>query len=150
LLIAGAIIVALLPRGAAAVAHTARRILPSFAMGLLLIWLAPVLALLLILTLIGLPIGVILLLCWGIALYVGPIFAGLALGRLLLPRRWDDGGRGYNLLGMTLGVILIAAIRLAPLPYLPGIIGALVTLVGLGAVVLTVLGRGRPRAPMTT
>jgi hypothetical protein len=91
---------------------------------------------------------VILLVSWGAALYVGPIFAGLALGSLLLPRRWDDGGRGFNLLGMTLGVIIIAALRLAPLPFLPYIIGALVTLLGLGAIALTVLdrGRGRPRA----
>jgi len=146
-LVAGALIIALLPRGAAAVARTVRRVLPSFAVGLLLIWLAPLLAIVLILTLIGLPIGVILLLSWGVALYVGPIFAGLALGRLLLPRRWDDGGRGYNLLGMTLGVIIIFAVRLAPLPYLPGIIGAIVTLVGLGAVAITVLGRGRPTSP---
>ena len=144
-LITGAVIVALLPRGAELVARRVRRLLPSFATGLVAVWLVPLLAILLILTPVGLPIGVIAALCWGIALYVGPIFAGLALGSRLLPRRWDDGGRGFNLLGMTLGIIALSVVRLLPLPYLSSVVGLLATVLGLGAIVLTAIDRGRPR-----
>ncbi|MDP8909713.1 MAG: hypothetical protein M3N47_11495 [Chloroflexota bacterium] len=144
-LITGAVIVALLPRGAEVVARRARRLLPSFATGLLAVWTVPLLAILLILTPVGLPIGVLTVLCWGIALFVGPIFAGLALGSRLLPRRWDDGGRGFNLLGMTLGVIALSIVRLLPLPYLSSVVGLLATVLGLGAIVLTAIDRGRLR-----
>ncbi len=141
-LIAGAIVVALLPRGATNIGRAGRRMLPSLALGLVLIWFVPLAAILLMVSLVGVPVGLILIISWITALYLSQVFVGLAVGRLILPGRWDDGGRGYNLLAMTLGVMVLAGLRLAPLPFIPVVVSILVTLIGLGAVVRGVMGRG--------
>jgi hypothetical protein len=73
-----------------------------------------------------------------VGLYLSQVFAGLAIGRYLMPRSWRDGSRGYLLLAMTLGVIIIAAIRMAPVPFLGPVVTAIVTFWGFGAAVMLV------------
>jgi len=133
-LIAGLVIVLLLPRAAARTADGVRREpLAALLIGLLLAVLIPLGIVVLLITLVGIPIALIVAAVYAAALYLSQVVVGLAVGRTLLPKRWDTAGRGYNLLAMTIGVILLAALRLIPLPFVGGIVSALTALLGLGA-----------------
>jgi len=139
-LIAGVVIVAVAPRVANAIARNGRSVLAAIGVGLLALIVAPILAIALTVSLIGLPTGLILLTLLVMTLYLTQVFAGLTIGRFILPNGWNDGSRGFNLLAMTLGVLIIAAASFIPVPFASGVISALVTLWGLGAAAM-ILGQ---------
>ncbi len=146
-LIAGVVIIAVAPRVADAIARNGRSVLAALGVGLLAAIAAPVTAIALAVSLIGLPSGVILFILFLVALYLAQVFAGLAIGRFILPRGWNDGSRGYNLLAMTLGVIVIGLASFIPVPFVSGVIAAFVTLWGLGAAVMILSQLGPRPAP---
>lgn len=146
-LVAGAIVVACVPRLAEAIGRHGRMVLAAIGVGLLALLAVPLLALILIVSMVGLPIGLIGLGLFAGAIYLTQVFAGLAIGRFILPRRWNDGSRGYLLLAMTLGVIVLAALNFIPVPYLSGAITAFVTMWGLGAALMVVGQLGTTSAP---
>ena len=136
-MVAGLAIVLLLPRAAAVVADGIRGSpIGSFLVGLALLVLAPILALILVVTFVGIPIALILLAAYVGVVYLSQVFLGLAIGRVILPDAWDTNGRGYNLLAMTLGVVILAGLRLIPLPFVSGAIAIITAIFGLGAVIL--------------
>lgn len=137
-LLAGATVIGLMPRLASRVADHGSLLFQPAAVGLIAIFMLPVIAMLLLGTILGIPIGIIMLALIPIGLYLSQVFAGLTLGRFLMPRSWRDGSRGYMLLAMTLGVIIIGLIRMAPVPFLGPIVTAIVTFWGFGALVLLV------------
>lgn len=139
-LFAGVVIVAIAPRVANAIARNGRSVLAAIGVGLLALIAVPIVAIALTVSLIGLPSGLILLTLFVIALYLTQVFAGLAIGRFILPNGWNDGSRGFNLLAMTLGVIIIAATSFIPVPFASAVISAVVTLWGLGAATM-ILGQ---------
>jgi hypothetical protein len=144
------VVVLVMPRSAAAVADVLRASpLQTVLLGLGLVVGVPVLMTVLIITFVGLPIALIGIALYFSTLYLSQVFVGLAMGRLILPRSWGDQGRGYNLLAMTLGVIILSGLRLIPIPYLGWIIGALVAITGLGALALGLTRRGRPTLMMS-
>ncbi len=143
-LIAGLVIVLLMPRTAASVADVVRnRPWPSFLLGLALLIGVPLTLALLAVTLIGLPIALIGFAAYLAVLYLSQVFVGLAIGRFLLPTRWGDEGRGFNLLAMTVGVTILAGLRLTPIRYADPTIAAITAILALGALVAG-LRRGRP------
>ena len=135
-LLAGAALVAIAPRLASRVAHHARPFLQPAGIGVVSLILIPVIAMLLIGTIIGIPIGLILLVLLPIVLYMSQVFVGITIGGMILPRSWKDGSRGALLLAMTIGVILVAGVRMLPVPFLGPIVTAIVTFWGVGSVVL--------------
>jgi cytoskeletal protein CcmA (bactofilin family) len=137
-LLAGAALILIAPRIASAISTNAGRLVPSGVTGLLGVVLIPIVAVILLVTLIGLPIGVLILAGYFVALYLSQIAVGLAIGRFVLPNRWHDGSRGFYLLAMTLGVLIVVALKLVPVPWVAGIVGAIVTIWGFGAVVLLI------------
>jgi cytoskeletal protein CcmA (bactofilin family) len=144
-LIAGAVVVLLLPRAAARVADGVRREpLASLLAGLILAVFVPVGVVALLATVVGIPIALIGAALFAAGLYLSQVVVGLALGRAILPKSWDTAGRGYNLLAMTLGVIALAALRLIPVPFLGTGIAAVTAVFGLGALVV---GPRRAAAP---
>jgi hypothetical protein len=82
-----------------------------------------------------------------IVLYLSQVFVGTAIGRWILPDSWGDSGRGFNLLAMALGVILLGALRLIPVPAVGFIIAAITALLGLGAVFIGLRRRPTPVLP---
>ncbi len=144
-LLAGVVVVALAPRLMSAVGKSGRRILPAFGIGIVSLIVVPILAFLLMITVIGLPVGLIFLAAFLIALYLSQVIVGTMLGRLILSGRWDDGSRGFNLLCMTVGVIIISALRFVPLPYASGGVSVIVSIWGLGTAIM-LFGRLRPQA----
>lgn len=136
-LVAGLVVVLVMPRGAASVADGVRRRAPiAFVTGLVLLILIPVLAVILMATVVGLPIGMIALAFYGAVLYLSQVFVGLAIGRWILPNSWGDVGRGYNLLAMTIGVLILGGLRLIPVPFIDPAIAALTAILGLGALII--------------
>ena len=144
-LVAGLVVILLMPRAAVSVAESVRRRTgPTLLLGLILLFAIPLGAVLLMVTVIGIPIGIIALTVMVIVLYLSQVFVGTAIGRLILPESWGDGGRGFNLLAMALGVILLGALRLIPIPVFGFVVAALTALLGLGAVFIGL--RRRPVA----
>lgn len=147
-LITGVVIVLLLPRAAIAIADgVRRRPLPSFVLGLILLILVPIVVVLLMITVVGIPVALLGLAAYLAALYLSQVFVGLAIGRLILPNAWGDDGRGYNLLAMVIGVIILALLRLIPVPYLGSAIAAITAILGLGAIIVGLRRGHHPRLP---
>jgi hypothetical protein len=136
-LFAGVVLVLLLPHAMAVVADGIRGSpASSFVLGLVLLVLTPVLVLILLVTVIGIPIAVIVLVGYVCVLYLSQVFLGLALGRIILPGSWDTTGRGYNLLAMTIGVVILAGLRLIPVPFVGSVVAIITAVFGLGAVIV--------------
>lgn len=139
-LIAGVIIISLAPRLVDAIGRNGRAVLRAIGVGLLALIVVPIVTLLLIASMIGLPIGLIGIGAFIAILYLSQVFVGLAIGRFILPNRWNDGSRGFHLLAMTIGVVILAALNFIPLPFASAVIASAVTMWGLGAA-LMVLGQ---------
>ena len=142
-LVAGAILVALAPRLANVLGGNAKRFIPALPLGLLALVVTPILAAILLATVIGIPAGLIVLILYFLALYLTQVVVGMAIGRFILPNGWNDGSRGFHLLAMTIGVVLLGVLRFIPVPYIHGLVTLVVTIWGLGAVAMLVVSLGR-------
>lgn len=145
MLVAGVVIVALAPRLATALDENMRRPLAALVMGLIGLIAIPIIALVLAITIIGLPISLILVGLYLAGLYLSQYVVGQRIGTLILPSRWNDGSRGYLLLSMTIGVLLLSLLRYLPIPFVGTVVDLFVAIVGLGAAVL-LIGQLRPGA----
>jgi cytoskeletal protein CcmA (bactofilin family) len=111
---------------ARAVEAAERRPGRSAVIGLGILLLPPVLMLPLFLTLVGIPVALILLLTWIVALFLGPLPAVTAAGTRLLR------GRGGVALGLLVGTVLWRG-AMWLLPLIAVLLYLAVLLVGLGA-----------------
>lgn len=144
-LVTGAIIILLLPRLSVSIADGVRQApLMSLIVGLILLILLPILIIILLITVIGIPLALLALAFYVASLYLSQVFVGLAIGRFILPGSWGDEGRLYNLIGMVIGVVILAGIRLIPVPYISWIVGAITAVLGLGAVIVGIRRGHRP------
>lgn len=146
-LIAGVVIIALAPRLADAIGRSGRAVLRAVGVGLLALIVIPVVTAILIVSTIGVPIGLIFLGLFVTLLYLSQVFAGLAIGRFILPDRWNDGSRGFHLLAMTIGVIILAAPNFIPLPFASAVSAVAVTLWGVGAALMVLAETGTTLPP---
>lgn len=135
-LVAGALLVIAAPRLVNQLGINGRRVVRSLAAGVAALIVVPILAIVLMVTVIGIPAGVVLLAVLGVALYLSQVVVGATIGRFVLPARWNDGSRGFHLLAMTLGVVLIGALRLVPVPFVFPLLSVLITIWGVGASLL--------------
>jgi cytoskeletal protein CcmA (bactofilin family) len=111
-----------------------RGLLTSAGIGFLAAVAIPAAVIILAITLIGLPIALTAFLFWLLALYLAKIVVGRYIGGLLL------GSAGNTMASTTLTlivglVIIIAAINL---PFIGGILNILLTVIGLGALVIAI------------
>ena len=144
LLFTGLIVVLVAPVAVSTVADGVRRRLPAtLIVGVIAIVLVPLIAILLLITLIGIPVSIVALLLYGVALYLSQVFVGLAIGRAILPRGWRSYGRGFNILAMAIGVLLIGLLRLIPIPFLDPALAIVVAVLGLGALFTATRHDGR-------
>ena len=104
-------------------------ILTSAGLGFVLVTATPVLAVVLAVTLIGLPAGLVIAAAWALSLYVSKIVVAHFLGSALLrPKQRDIRSLLLPLLA-GLVVVLIAV----SLPYVGWVINLLLVIIGLGA-----------------
>lgn len=106
---------------------------PSESLGLGLVGMVvlPIASVLACLMVLPLPLGMLGLALFGILLYVGQLVAAQALGARLL-RRFGPEVNGTPLLHLLVGVVPLAI--LTGLPFLGGLVGFLVTVLGAGAI----------------
>lgn len=117
--------------------------------GLLAIVVPPILAVLAILTVIGIPAGIgLLVVAWPAVSFIGYIVAAIWLGEWLLNRREGAVPAERPYAAATLGLVVAFVIGLVPL------VSAILSILGLGAVVLAALRtlrrRGSPERPLRT
>jgi cytoskeletal protein CcmA (bactofilin family) len=104
----------------------------------------PVIAVIVCLTLVGLPVGITAILMYFVALYAAPIFVGAWLGREILGQAATKGQTlGQLALGLT--IIHIAGY----IPYLGALVQVIIVAWGFGALFLTATKR-ISAAPATT
>ena len=137
LLILGLLLLLLTPRGADAVAEAWRTAAgPSVGWGLIFLVGLPIVAVLALITLVGIPFGVGLLLGLWLIYTVGYVAGAWLVGRLVLrPPR----GR---VLAFLAGLAILRLLALVPI--LAGIVGFVAVVLGLGAVVVAAWRAGRP------
>jgi cytoskeletal protein CcmA (bactofilin family) len=142
--VTGIVVYLLFPRFTVGAAGTiGREPWRSAAVGLLVLVATPVAAFILILTLVGIPLGLALGALYGLALLLGYIVAAFWLGdlgarRLAAGREPSRGARVTGLVGAFLALALLHL-----LPVVGGLAGFLAVIVGLGAVALQALRAGR-------
>lgn len=144
-LVAGALLVAFAPRAVAAIGQEGRKLLPAGILGVLAMVLVPIGAIVLMISFVGFPAGLMVLAGYIIIFYLSQVTVGIVIGRAILSGRWDDGSRGFYLLAMTIGVILISVLRFIPLPYVGAVVSVVVSIWGIGTMML-MLRRLRPKA----
>jgi hypothetical protein len=138
MLVTGALIAIAAPRLANQLGFNGKQLIPAIPLGLLAMIILPIIAIVLMITVVGFPAGFVLLTLFLIALYLTQAVVGMSIGRFILPRSWNDGSRGFHLLAMTIGVIIIAAFRFVPLPWVWGVVSFIVTIWGIGAILMLV------------
>lgn len=148
--ILGVLLVHFLPGFTAGTAEQVRNHpLSSFGIGILALFVVPVAAVLVAFTLIGLPISFLIGVGYALALYVGWLLLGLAVGGLLveLVRRRATVPRIAPEWLVVLGLVVLFV--LTSLPWVGGLAGFIALCVGLGALLrqLNALRTRQPVAP---
>lgn len=108
--------------------------LKTIGVGFLVLLVTPILAILLMITVIGIPLGIILSLIYGVSIYLTKIIVAVALGYGIAKKfSWPEKHKGVWL--VLLGLVILTL--LSNLPFI-GFIVKLVTIVlGLGSLLLT-------------
>lgn len=133
LLLLGLVLLLLAPRAGEAVLRTGReKPLIAALVGLLAFFLLPVIAIAACVTVIGLPLGIVLLLLILPLYVIGYLTSALVVGGLILKRA--------GILAFIVGLVILQLLTLIPIA--GGLIGFLVTIFGLG-VLLVSLFRAR-------
>ena len=116
-----------------------RRVGPSIGFGALVFFVTPIAAILVMITLVGLPIGVGVLLALGLIYWLGYTAAAYAIGRLIVRPP------AHRLLAFLLGWGILRLVALVPL--VGGLTWLCATVWGLGALVVAARLAGRSSGP---
>lgn len=127
--IAGWIFFRLVPWAAAISLNTGGAALTALGIGAVAACATPLLAIVIGITIVGLPIAIFAVLLWIVLLYLAKIVIALLLGRALV----GANGRG---IAMALLVGLVLIIVAVNLPYVGSLVSLLLTVTGLGVVVV--------------
>ncbi|MEM7290302.1 MAG: zf-HC2 domain-containing protein [Pseudomonadota bacterium] len=106
-----------------------RELLASSAFGAIALITTPLLAILVMFTLIGLPVGIAVLLLWIIAMYAAPVAAGALLGDAILSSTDQD----KPILALLLGLVIFFV--LASIPVVGTAVRFIALIIGLGIIV---------------
>ena len=100
----------------------------NLLLGLLALIVLPITAVVVCVTVIGLPLGILALVLWGAALLLSGVPVGTSVGRWLLAKLGSVGPSAYA--GLFLGLLLLTLVGFVP--YLGGLTKVLTVLFGLG------------------
>jgi len=135
-LLLGIVIVLLAPRRMKAITESIRtRPWASLGWGAIILIFTPIAALIVCITIIGLPLGLITLVLYGIALYLTQLFAGLFIGQLIIGSSREVVSKGALVGALALGLAILNLLTL--IPYLDFVIGLATVLFGLGAMLVS-------------
>lgn len=129
----GFFLLLLLPGPVIATAETIRnRTSGSALLGFMAIATWPIVAAILLAVIVGIPLALIGTVTLAILAWLSQVFVGVAIGRMILPNSWKESSRGYNILALAIGMLLIGVIRALPFPYVSVGVAAFVALLGVG------------------
>ena len=132
-LVLGIAIILLAPRRLKAVTESIRtRPWVSLGWGAVILVATPIAALIVCITIIGLPLGLITLAFYTIAIYVTQIFVGLFIGQLIISTFRKVETRAALIGAMVLGLAILRLLRL--IPFAGFFFGLVTVLFGLGAI----------------
>jgi len=132
--VTGVVIIFLAPRKLTSITDAiGTRPGPSAGWGAMILFLTPIAALIVCLTIIGIPLGLIALVLYGIALYLAQIPVGLFIGRWIIGRFRDVESKAIMVGALAIGLAILKLLSL--IPYFGFFVGFVVVLFGLGAVV---------------
>jgi len=106
---------------------------PSFGFGSVAFFLTPIIVVLLIITIIGLPLAVILILLWAILLYLSKIIFGIFIGDYILKKYLKKKSKSL-IWSMILGVVVLWFF--SDLPFIGWIFCLMSILWGLGGILI--------------
>jgi hypothetical protein len=130
---------------AAATGHVRHRPVSSFLFGILALVLIPFVALVLLVTVIGISAGIAIGLVMPFLIVFGHAVAAAGIAAGILVRRQGDIGAGMGLLMLVIGAILLVAIGF--IPYVGPVLVGIALVLGVGAFTRTVGGRLRRSEP---
>jgi len=135
-LVLGIIIVLLAPKRVKAVTESIRtRPWASLGWGALILVATPIAAGIVCITIIGLPLGLIALAHYIIAIYLTQLFVGLLIGQLIIGAFRGVETKAALIGALALGLAILSLLRL--IPYLDFFIGLATVLFGLGAILVS-------------
>jgi cytoskeletal protein CcmA (bactofilin family) len=105
----------------------------TFGWGLIILIITPIIGLLLLITIIGAPLTILLMMVWAIALTLSKIFVGIFVGQKLLERFWQAKKESLYA-ALTIGVVVTYIVF--AIPVLGWLLSALALIWGLGAIYL--------------
>lgn len=105
--------------------------------GALILIATPIAAIIVMITVIGLPLGIITLLMWGIVLYLSQIPVALLLGRLIIRQNHELDSTGIMIGALALGLLVLFVLRLIPI--FGWIVSLIVILFGLGTLITSIV-----------
>ena len=134
--IAGILLLLILPRLRSTGFSDVVSILKSGGIGFLLVFSAPIAALIVAITLVGLPVAFVLFVTWLVGLYLAKIVLANFIGRTLL----SSSGERMSSVALALLVGLVLIFIAINLPYIGGMIHFVLVLVGFGTLAMNVYG----------
>jgi cytoskeletal protein CcmA (bactofilin family) len=133
-LVTGVVIIFLAPKKLTSITDAiGTRPGPSAGWGAMILFLTPIAALIVCFTIIGIPVGIIALVLYGVALYLAQIPVGLFIGRWIIGRLKVVESKAIMVGALALGLAILKLLSL--IPYFGFFVGFVVVLFGLGAVV---------------
>ncbi|AMO22007.1 hypothetical protein GCM10027034_22860 [Ramlibacter solisilvae] len=120
----------------------------SLGIGFATVFAAPVLAVLLFVTLLGIPLGFIVLALYPVLLLAGFVVGTLFIGRLVFKPLRRDEPPGFGTAIGWFALALLMVLLLAWVPVAGGILLALVTFAGIGACAVELYGRRKTAPPL--
>jgi cytoskeletal protein CcmA (bactofilin family) len=133
-LVAGVVIIFLAPKKLTSITDAiGTRPGPSAGWGAMILFLTPIAALIVCLTIVGIPVGLITLALYGIALYLAQIPVGLFIGRWIIGRFRVVESKAIMVGALAVGLAILKLLSL--IPYFNFFVGFVVVLFGLGAIV---------------
>ena len=136
----GLVLIVVSPRRMAVAASAIRTATGAVAgYGAIALFVVPLAAIVVCLTVIGLPLGIITLLLWGILLYLSQLPVSLLIGHLILGRQRHLEGKGFMIGCLALGLLVLTLLR--AIPYVGSFVWLAIALFGLGAFVVGELRR---------
>jgi cytoskeletal protein CcmA (bactofilin family) len=134
LILLAIILLVLMPAFTRQASDTARaRTGLSFLVGLIALVAIPVLIVIAMITVVGLPVGLLLILFYFGLLLVGVVFTGIALGDagLRRARLWDEHKLGLRIAGAAIALVVLALVSM--IPFLGAVVMFVALVVGMGA-----------------
>jgi len=144
----GIVLVAVLPAFTREAAATVRsEPLPSIGLGMAMLVAVPFVAVILFITIIGIPLGFAALLGYGLLLMLGYLTAALSIGDLALERvrPADAAATGWRILFLVAALVVLSLLRLVP--WLGDVAVLVLFLAGVGAFTLRLLRGYRGSSP---